>query len=171
MKAIIYAGIGLFSAATVYGVADYFISEKKGTLKELYADNETSAAEEKQPIINNGPEKTTTVALLNKTETKVAKKTAKKTKKAKRIIRLDDFSRGRIPEIVPDEVIADEIKIMPVATEPVPAKAEVKTVIAEKPAEIKTTAIKPAKPERKISLDMFSRAPLKSKRISKETKQ
>ena len=33
MKAIIYAGIGLFSIASVYGVADYYNSKKTGNLK------------------------------------------------------------------------------------------------------------------------------------------
>ena len=35
MKAIIYAGIGLFSIASVYGVADYYNSKKNGELKKL----------------------------------------------------------------------------------------------------------------------------------------
>lgn len=49
MKAIIYAGIGLFSAASIYGVPDYYHSEEKGVLKNLYKDapaiKETKAVE------------------------------------------------------------------------------------------------------------------------------
>ena len=44
MKAIIYAGIGLFSIASVYGVADYYKSKKNGELKKLYV-------EEKVPVV------------------------------------------------------------------------------------------------------------------------
>jgi len=49
MKAIIYAGIGLFSAASIYGLTDYYHSEEKGTLKNLYKEapvsKQTKAAE------------------------------------------------------------------------------------------------------------------------------
>jgi len=45
MKTIIYAGIGLFTAASVYGIADYYSSEKKGQLKDLYQDAPAASKE------------------------------------------------------------------------------------------------------------------------------
>ena len=46
MKAIIYAGISLFSVATVYGVVDYYSSQKRGTLDKLYKEEDVPAAPE-----------------------------------------------------------------------------------------------------------------------------
>lgn len=110
MKAIIYAGIGLFSVASVYGVADYYSSNKKGELKKLYV-------EEKQPVaIPAEEEKTVEVIPVKNAETTAAEtkvvtkvKSPKKVKKARKTIRFDDFSRARIPEqVVKEEKIVEK---------------------------------------------------------------
>lgn len=160
MKAIIYAGIGLFSVATVYGLADYYSSQKKGALDKLYLEEETA------PVIV--PEEKTTVTLPEKMEMvkaaevkTVAKKTtpAKKQKLAKRKINMEDFSRGRIPDRIVEVKLPEEplkkIEVMEPAKpeNPPVGKIEVK----EEPV------------ERKISLDMYSRAPLKKMKVAKKS--
>ena len=86
MKAIIYAGIGLFSAATVYGVVDYYGTKKTGTLDKMYKEEEPVLPAKKETIntvelpVKNEAEKT------EATKAKVAitkNSTAKKVKKLK----------------------------------------------------------------------------------------
>lgn len=157
MKAIIYAGIGLFSVATVYGLADYYSSQKKGTLDNLYKEEESSNETEK-PVVN------TAVITKKDLESNLSSnkavaltttvKTAKRSKQPKRTIRLEEFSRGRIIEPMPAEIKVLEFKKEePVKIEEIKPKLEM-PVTDIKPVEV-------AKPERRISLDMFSRAPLR----------
>lgn len=154
MKAIIYAGIGLFSVATVYGVSDYYSTQKKGTLDKLYKEpgeavvTETSAAVTYVVPVN--------VTETNKVNTVAVSKVAKKSRRQKKTIRLEDFSRGRIEEaVVLERVIwADPVKNGSNKEAAVPVE-EVKVVPA-----VKTVVVKKDRP-RKISLDDFSRAPLR----------
>lgn len=167
MKAIIYAGIGLFSAASVYGVVDYLATEKKGKLKNLYQDKPevvetiTTAPE----IKTTGNEKKERAAITTAEKKKVIRK---KKKAITKTISLDDFSRARIPE----EYITEEVKPVALSEVKVLIKNEEVKPVAEITVEnVKPAKTKAAKPERRIRLDMFSRAPLKSKSIVKETKQ
>lgn len=145
MKAIIYAGIGLFSVATVYGVADYYTSQKKGELNKLYVEEEIpkvapQVEEKTTPLL---PVKSVETAEIKPVATKVkSKKNGKSTRKE---IKFENFSRARIPE----PVVIEEIK-----QEPVKKQEE---IVPEKPAPAPIEKIS----ERKISLDMYSRAPLK----------
>jgi hypothetical protein len=115
MKAIIYAGIGLFSVATVYGVVDYYNTQKKGTMDKLYKETE-------EVVVTDEPQVTTKVMQANLTETNTVNtvavsknaKVTKKLKKQKRTIRLEDFSRGRIEEPI---VIEKTIEVKPVKEE------------------------------------------------------
>lgn len=120
MKAIIYAGIGLFSAATVYGVVDYYETKKTGTLDKMYKEEETVVPVKEETIntvelpIKNEAVKTTAV------KTKIA---TTKTSKAKRTfpfkakvreVKFSDFSRGRI---IPKKVAEDSKTVKPVIEE------------------------------------------------------
>ena len=160
MKAIIYAGIGLFSAATIYGMTDYYSTQKKGTLDKLYKEEEEvmPVTTEKKLLNTNAVQVNSIEA--NSTKNKVLLKAIKKTRQPKRTIRLEEFSRGRIVEPMPVEVVK------PVQSQTIeePKKKETPPVID--PATISVTEIvKPAvvkkDPERRLSLDMFSRAPLR----------
>lgn len=109
MKAIIYAGIGLFSIASVYGIADYYSSNKKGELKKLYAEEEKIPAP--VPVEQEKTVEVVPVKEITASEVKVAKaktKAPKKVKKVKRTIRFEDFSRARIPEKIVEEKIAEK---------------------------------------------------------------
>lgn len=115
MKAIIYAGIGLFSAATVYGVADYYSTKKNGTLDKMYKEESTTLLEK---------EKTSTVPLpsaelkneaiaVNDKSTITKSNAAKKVKKLKKPvpkIKFSDFSRGRLIP-VEESKLPDSVKV------------------------------------------------------------
>ncbi len=159
MKAIIYAGIGLFSVATVYGLADYYSSQKKGTLKKLYVEEKpiTPVVEEKTSTVLP-PKFAEQVSTGNETVIAKVKATKKLKRSANKKIKMEDFSRARIPEQV-----VEELEFVPI----------------EKPAEVKPEKpiVKPAEKiepvevvEEKITLDKFSRAPLK-KRVKKVHQQ
>ncbi len=160
MKAIIYAGIGLFSAATIYGMADYYSTQKKGTLDKLYKEEEevTPVTTEKKLLNTNTIPVNSTEA--NSTKNTVLLKAIKKTRQPKRTIRLDEFSRGRIVEPMPVEVVKP---VQSQATEE-PSKKETPLVIDPATTSV-IEIIKPAvvkkDPERRLSLDMFSRAQLR----------
>jgi len=160
MKALIYAGIGLFSVASVYGIADYYQSQKKGTIDRLYSDEDEKLqvvpVNEKKEI-NPGNKKELSRFVTPVKEISTAKST-KKTRTAKRAIRFEDFSRGRIEKPV---TIAEVIEDIP--KEVITIKPEEEKIV--KPAEEKVAV----EPERRISLEQFSRAPLK-KKVSKTEK-
>jgi hypothetical protein len=119
MKAIIYAGIGLFSAASLYGVVDYYTTKNKGALDKM--------CKEEEPAVINKKESANTISMpaVAESEPKIietnnkttdAKASKKKLKKYKREFKFSEFSRGRI---MPREV-TEEIK------ETEPAKEEKK---------------------------------------------
>ncbi len=112
MKAIIFAGIGLFAAATIYGIADFAAAKKKGTIDKLYKE---------EPAVPVTDEKETAAAPVAVTDEKnvtgnttaVKKNTVKKKiKKFKveeiREIKFSEFSRGRIPSKLVKKEVADE---------------------------------------------------------------
>ncbi len=153
MKAIIYAGIGLFSVATVYGVADYYTTQKKGTLDKLYKEPEEVVVTE-TPVLTSKtlPANITETNVVN---TKAVTNVARKSKRRKRTIRLDDFSRGRIEE----PIMVEPVKwIGPVQGEA--KKKETSVTDAKMEKVTPSTVIKKELP-RRLSLDQFSRAPLR----------
>ena len=141
MKALIYAGIGLFSVASVYGIADYYQSQKKGTLSSLYKEDDepieikkTTADIVPLPVSTKNNEEISIP--VNKTKSVKANRTVTVPRK----ISMDDFSRGRIPDPL-------KIEIKPEVVKPVKA-------VEEKLSEASG---------RTLSLEMFSRAPLKKR--------
>jgi len=113
MKAIIYAGIGLFSAASVYGVVDYYSTQKKGTLDKLYKEPQEVVVTETPVVVDNpAPVDVSKTNVVNKV---AVSKAVKKIKRRRRTISLDDFSRSRIPDRV---VIEAEKPVAPVKEEP-----------------------------------------------------
>lgn len=161
MKAIIYAGIGLFSVASVYGLADYYQSQKKGVLNNLYREEEVINETGKIPIetsVNRDINLNTGII----TVLAPSVKKTKKIKSAKRTIRLEEFSRGRIIEPVPVEIKKEEPKKM----------EEIKLMEEAPKSDVKSGEV--IKTERRIGLDMFSRAslkrPVKRDNMKKESK-
>ncbi len=121
MKAIIFAGIGLFAAATIYGIADFTADKKKGTIDKLYKEEPAPAVNQETETAATpvaAPEENTAT---NKTAAEVkntsVKKKARKFKLEEiREIKFSEFSRGRIPpklvkkEVMDEPVVAEEKK-------------------------------------------------------------
>jgi len=110
MKAIIYAGIGLFSAATVYGITDYYSSNKKGTLEKMYAEEKAippAAREINEAKTTEMPVKITETVLRENEPTGVTVKSTKKVKRTTRKINFKEFSRARIPEPIETEAVKE----------------------------------------------------------------
>lgn len=107
MKAIIYAGIGLFSVATVYGVVDYYNTNSKGTLDKMYKEEGPLMVIKKEKTPSTLPVVTEITKAAPDSSTVAPQKGSKRIKLPVRRIKFDDFSRGRI---VPEGVIVEEIK-------------------------------------------------------------
>lgn len=158
MKAIIYAGIGLFSVASVYGVADYYSTQKKGTLDKMYQEDVVAEQDTKSVITQvDMPLKKDELNSAVDKNIFVAAKVSKKIKTQKRTIKMEDFSRGRIDEPIPLELLkpVKVIKAMPVRVN------EERMTEKKAVTETYTPVISTKEPERKLSLQMFSRAPLR----------
>lgn len=112
MKAIIYAGIGIFSAASIYGVVDYYNTNSKGVLDKMYQDEVSLVIPQKEiAVITAIPANVQTEVKATEANKKgaVVKSNKKKLKSSKNFIRdfkFSNFSRGRI---MPKEVV-EEIK-------------------------------------------------------------
>ena len=153
MKAIIYAGISLFSVATVYGVVDYYSSQKRGTLDKLYKEEDVPATPEIKDVTTTVmPVNNTEIISVNNKAMNLTTRTAKKSKAVKRTIKMEDFSRGRIDDAMPVEKVS--------LVEPIIEKPTVKE-LDKLPLSVTEAVIATKEPERKLSLEMFSRAPLK----------
>jgi hypothetical protein len=168
MKAIIYAGIGLFSAASVYGVIDYYGAKKQGVLNNLYAEEAEEplpAAAANNPATTAVLKTTVTNAPVAAVEKRVLAAKEKKAKKQKRTINFKSFSRGEIIEeiqVIEPAPIPVPRPVAVAVEEPVPAPV---ATPAEQPVEKPVAKELPAKrPE--VSMSMFSRGSLK-KRVKK----
>jgi hypothetical protein len=103
MKAIIYTGIALFSAASVYGLTDYYKSNKNGSLNNLYKETELQEkVYSMAPLMKLIAADNEAVALQNSTAKEKKEQLAEEmllknlSYKTDRRIDLEDFSRGRI---------------------------------------------------------------------------
>ena len=141
---------GLFSVASVYGVADYYSTQKKGTLDKLYQEDVVAEQDTKSVITQvDMPLKKDELNSAVDKSIFVAAKVSKKIKTQKRTIKMEDFSRGRIDEPMPLELLK-------------PVKVNEERITEKKAVtETYTPVISTKEPERKLSLQMFSRAPLR----------
>ena len=165
MKAIIYAGIGLFSLAGTYGLVDYFTAKRNGIMDNLYKGpapiNELSLSKEAPPVVT--VENIPAIKKGNTIFKPAASFLPGKMKPAKRKVRLNDFSRGRITEpLLTDLHETVEIKQVE-AVKP----EEAKILSSSIPGKAAETSPFP-KADRKLSLALFSRAPL---RVIKDEKK
>jgi hypothetical protein len=120
MKAIIYAGIGLFSAATVYGVVDYYGTKKTGMLDKMYKEEEIVLPAKEETMstvelpVKNEPVKATVVKTKIATTKNSKAKRTYPFKATVREVKFSDFSRGRI---IPKKVAEDTKILKPVIEE------------------------------------------------------
>lgn len=104
MKAIIYAGVGLITAASVYGITDFYREQQSGKLNNLYkpVKTEVKVPEKNVPIAAVEPVKTEKLTTSDTKETiqkdkQPATRVAQK-EKTKRTMKMKYFSRGEIVE-------------------------------------------------------------------------
>ena len=151
MKRIIYTAVALIFCASVFGVADYLNARKHGTLVDYKSDAETGDA----------------IITIPKKETTPAKEpvlSAGTTKEARKAMVPEKKSNGKKPdparytEVIPNIIMEDKVKD-PFFDKLDPAV----TLLSKSTVETTDTAVKPDN-TRKLSLELFSRAPIRYKK-------
>lgn len=159
MKMIIYAGIGLFCSAAVYGFADFYISNSKGQVDNIYKEDDDEA--ERMPpssaILAAGPLQNADKRnnLRIKPEIETLRDMIKPPPPPPNLfeIEADDFSRGRISKrdvvVIVDTLpvpAMDSANVIQTA-KTIPVSEEIKR---ETPVVKEETLIKPATVIREI---------------------
>lgn len=151
MKRIIYTAVALIICASVFGIADYLDAKKQGGLVNYSDDVQTTEAvisEKKKEITPVADEKINTLATEEvKKESKLQNKNPKsKVKK--------DY-----PEIISTTGITDKTE------DPIIEKMDIVDLVLQSKV---TDSIMQPETKRKLSAEMFSRAPIKEKKIKKK---
>lgn len=152
MKRIIYTAVALIICASVFGIADYISAKKQGKLVNYTDDEQTTDA-----VI---PEKKneTTVALKKNDE--LQSNTNKELKQEKKIAKTKVKDDMHYTSNVPDLVVTEKNKDLTELT----SKVDAMDVLQAK-ADDKSDSIVPETNKRRISLEQFSRAPIRERRI------
>ena len=153
MKRIIYTAVALIICASVFGIADYLNARNKGTLVNYTDEDQTTEAvtpEKKSGIVTTPTEKTEA-----KKELKLQAKSEKKITNAKV---KDDHYTEKIPNLAVTEKINPVEKVDPVST----------TVLQSKATDGNTDSTVQGDTKRRISLEQFSRAPIRDKKLRKK---
>jgi len=145
MKTIIFMGIGLIAIASAFGINDYYKAKKNGEFTKLYRDVPDTVVEKVGSVPIVIPGSGAPAAANDKTDPVVSKMIKEN---RRRSLRLQDYSRGRIPEPSIEEFTPIDSAATKVEQ---PVKPEEK---------IETEETAP----RRISLNQFSRAPLRVRR-------
>ena len=156
MKRIIYTAVALIICASVFGIADYISSKKQGTLVNYSDDEQTT-----ETII---PEKKKEITTINKEEILIpnTKKEYKKEMKGKVITKTKVKDDMHYTSVEPNLLVTEKTKDL---TELI-SKVDPLDVLQAKAAdENKDDTTSQVSNKRKISLDLFSRAPIREKRL------
>lgn len=154
MKRIIYTAVALITCASVFGIADYLNAKEQGALVNYNDDVQTTTEAvipEKKNEITLAPAKGKIVAGTGK-DVKKESKWEKKISKSKG--KNDDRTR-----VITSPVVTDNIK------EPVIEKMDIMDLVLQ--SKVTDSIMKPDA-KRKLSMEMFSRAPIREKKISKK---
>jgi uncharacterized protein with beta-barrel porin domain len=151
MKRIIYTAVALITCASVFGIADYINAQKKGALAD-YSDEvqTTEAVTEKK--IEKAAVKNETVL----TDTK--KETVKEFKASNKIAKVN-VKDTRYTERIPNLVVTEPVK------DPLPEKIDPVTSLLQSATTDTTLQVES---KRKLSMEMFSRAPIREKKIKRK---
>lgn len=153
MKRIIYTAVALIICASVFGIADYMDAKKQGALvnyTDEVSNTEAVVPQKKTEITPTIKEEVITTN--TKQEFKMPVKVDKKFAKTK-------VKKVEYPEIVPELVLTEKTK------EPVIEKIEPLDILQVINAADSTIQ---AEPKRKISMEMFSRGPIRDKKFKKK---
>jgi len=156
MKRIIYTAVALILCASVFGIADYYNAEKQGTLVQ-YTDEEpedvvvSEKKEPQAPVIKE--------PVLSATTKKESTKQATPEKKIKK----QKSESAHYTEPVPNVVLTEK------TTDQALEKVDPVTILESKTTlDTADTVVKEEKEvTRKISMEMFSRAPIRTKKVKK----
>lgn len=155
MKRIIYTAVALIICASVFGIADYLDAKNNGSLVNYSDDVQTTEAfisEKKTEITTPVKEELQTVKPKNE-----FKKQAKAEKKyAQRKVQDPHYI-----DIIPNLAVSEKTKDF------APEKIEPIAIIQSKTTDgNKTDSTIQVNNKRKISMEMFSRAPIREKKIT-----
>lgn len=150
MKRIIYTAVALIFCASVFGVADYFNAKKHGALVNYSNDVQiTDAVTEKK-----------TIAVADIKESAVIKNESKKMpagqKKTRKTKVKEQSSKG-----IPDVVITEPTELKTEKVDPIIPLPE------SKGTDINTDSALTKEEKRTINMEMFSRAPIRTKKLKK----
>ena len=149
MKRIIYTAVALITCASVFGIADYINAQKKGALADYSDEVQTTEAVTEKKI-----EK---VAVKNETVlTDTKKETVKESKATNKIAKVKET---RYTERIPNLAVTETVK------DPLPEKIDPVTSLLQSAT---TDTILQVESKRKISMEMFSRAPIREKKIKRK---
>ena len=153
MKRIIYTAVALIICASVFGIADYLNAKEQGALVNYSDDVQTTEAviPEKIKEPSPAPDKEKIVAIA----VKDVKKESKRAKKIFKSKRNNDDRTG----VISTRVVTDNMK------EPVIEKMDITDLVLQ--SKVTDSIVKPDA-KRKLSMEMFSRAPIKDKKITKK---
>lgn len=151
MKRIIYTAVALITCASVFGIADYFNAKKQGALVNYTDEVQTPEAiiSEKKPEAMPAKEK----VLLADTKKQIKHQAASEKK-----ISNSKEKNQHFTEMVPNVAVTDKTK------ESVTGKVDPVAVLQSKTTGGDDTTVQ-VETKRKISMEMFSRAPIREKKI------
>jgi len=153
MKRIIYTAVALIICASVFGIADYINAKKQGKLVNYTDDEQTSDA-----IIPEKKNETTVALQKNDEQISNTKKEVKQENKiAKTKVKVDMHYTGTVPDLIVTEKNKDLTELT--------SKVDMMDVLQAKADDNKSDSVIPETNKRKISLELFSRAPIREKRI------
>lgn len=153
MKRIIYTAVALIICASVFGIADYLNAKEQGALVNYSDDVQTTEAviPEKKKEMTLPPAKEKIVAITGKNVEKESNREKKITKSKGNN---DDRTR-----VIPTPVVTEKMK------EPVIEKMDITDLVLQ--SKVTDSIVKPDA-KRKLSMEMFSRAPIREKKITKK---
>ena len=155
MKRIIYTAVALIICASVFGITDYISAKKQGTLVNYTDDEQTTEA--------IAPEKKKEITAIAKEEILIptGKKEFKKELKEKTIVKtkVNDL---HYTSVEPNLIVTEKTKDLTELTSKVDPMDVLQAKVTD---DNKNDSIVPETNKRKISLELFSRAPIREKRI------
>ena len=153
MKRIIYTAVALIFCASVFGIADYYNAKKQGELV-----NYTDEVQPGEAVITEKKTEKIT-AIKEETPTSDTRKELKKTSKAEKKVSTTKAKDPYYTAIVPSLVVTEETK------EPVAEKVDPVNVLQSKTTNTDDDSVVQVTEKRKIKMEMFSRAPIREKKV------
>jgi hypothetical protein len=156
MKRIIYTAVALITCASVFGIADYYNAKKKGALVNYTDDDQVTTT-----VVT---EKKTDAVTLAKNETGLRETglREKGEKEQKRLQQKSHKLKTKDQYITKTDVVVTETK------EPIAEKVDPVTTLLQSKGGDGNDSLDLKEEKRSIRMEMFSRAPIRTKKLKKE---